>query len=55
MEELFECGKCGEVFSSKETLKKHAGFEHNNKNVEINDGRASEGLLKSVLGIFSRK
>lgn len=45
MEEVLECGSCGDVFSSEETLKKHANIEHGHKNVEIKDGRASEGLL----------
>lgn len=45
MEEVLECGECGEVFSSEETLKKHAGFKHGRKNVEIKDGRAGPGLI----------
>lgn len=48
MEEVLECGECGEVFSSEETLKKHAGFQHGNKNVEIKDGRAGKGLLAGL-------
>lgn len=50
MDEVLECGECGEVFSSEETLKKHANFQHGHRNVEIKDGRASEGILSRISG-----
>jgi len=50
MDEVLECGACGEVFSSEETLKKHADFQHGHTNVEIKDGRAGEGLLSRISG-----
>jgi uncharacterized C2H2 Zn-finger protein len=49
MEEVLECGSCGDVFSSEETLKKHADFKHGHKKVEIKDGRAGEGLFSRIL------
>jgi uncharacterized C2H2 Zn-finger protein len=50
MDEVLECGECGEVFSSEETLKKHADFQHGHRNVEIRDGKAGEGLLSKISG-----
>lgn len=48
MEELFECGECGDVFSTEDTLKKHAGLEHGNSKVEIKDGRKTGSFLKKA-------
>ncbi|MFB6174604.1 MAG: hypothetical protein ABEJ87_01345 [Candidatus Nanohalobium sp.] len=48
MKELLECGECGEVFSSEEALKKHAGFQHGKRNVEIKEGVRSGGFLSGI-------
>lgn len=48
MEEVLECGECGDVFSSEETLEKHANFEHNGKDVKFIEGGTSKGIFTKI-------
>lgn len=48
MEEVLECGECGDVFSSEKTLEKHADVEHGGKNVEFIEGGRSKGFFTKI-------
>ncbi len=49
MEEVLECGECGEVFSTEDTLLKHAELVHGNEDVEIREGRANKSVFSSLV------